>query len=291
MKARDAWQLARGGNSLMAGLGAIVGGVVLGGSPGDLHVWAAFLATAFIGAAGNILNDQTDEELDKVAHPERPLPSGRATRKGSNRLFIVCCMTGFLAAFASGGSHGNRLVLFAFANLTLLLVYERFLKKRGLPGNVLIALLVASTFPFGALAVADRVVAPQWLPVAAVALLAFLVNVARELLKDVEDMTADRGKRTTVPLQHGPLATAWGALALVAVADGAAFALANHPPPGWWAGFGSLLKGALVVIAIAGIAGLQRPAAAQRILKFGMAIALLAFLGGPLVPALLAPAG
>ncbi len=283
MKARDLLRLARVGNALMAGLGAVVGGVVVASPVPWMRLLFAFLATAFVAAYGNTLNDLADRDLDRVAHPNRPLPSKRVTPKQAESALIGFASIGLVCAVLAGG---YALLAFAAVNVGLLYAYERWLKTRGLAGNALVALLVASTFVFGAAATGAPFV--QWLPAATLAFLAFMSNLGREVLKDVEDADADRGHRRTVALKLGPRRAAQGALfpIVVACSTGASFAL--HAPSAWWRGFPAMLLAAVLVLAAGGIVGLRRASLGQRLLKAGMAIALLAFLSGPLVPLLLA---
>jgi geranylgeranylglycerol-phosphate geranylgeranyltransferase len=281
MKARDAWMLARGGNALMAGLGAVAGGVVSAAPVPWLRLAFAFLACAFVAAFGNTLNDLADLELDRVAHPERPLPSRRATPKQAQNVLVAFGSAGLVFAVLAGG---YPLALYAAATMALLHQYETRLKAKGVVGNLVVALLVAATFPFGALAAAAPV--ESWLPVVTLAGLALLVNLGRELLKGIEDADADRGHRRTVALTAGPRLAAGAALFAVLGACVFASLRVRHPSPGWWAGFPWLLGASLVVLAAGGLVGLRSAPRGQRVLKLGMLVALLAFLAGPLVPLL-----
>src|ERR1041385_1670901 len=193
-------EMARPGNAAMAGLGTLVGLEVV--RQGDLTVamWTAAPIAAFLVAAfGNVLNDVSDEDLDRLAHPARPLPSGRIGRRDAQVFAALLLAFGLWEAFVAAGPPA---LGFAAANALLLVVYERLLKARGLAGNVLIALLVASTFAFGAVVAGAPVRAwgVLWLLMA----MAALANLAREILKDIEDLEADRGQRRTLALSWGP---------------------------------------------------------------------------------------
>jgi geranylgeranylglycerol-phosphate geranylgeranyltransferase len=116
--------------------------------------------------------------------------------------------------------------------------------------------------------------------------LALLSNVAREVLKDVEDMAGDRGHRSTLPLQvgEGPAAGLAVYQALVAVLlSSLAFAYA---PAAWWHPWLLLLAAADALFLLAASLAFRAPGPSQRLLKLAMAVALLAFLAGPLVPRL-----
>src|SRR4030065_1251604 len=76
-------RLFRLGNCAMAAAGAFLAAVVCNGIAGLSEfaseiVFSLAVVMSFT-AAGNALNDYFDREVDKVAHPERPIPSGRVT--------------------------------------------------------------------------------------------------------------------------------------------------------------------------------------------------------------------
>src|SRR5688572_25216236 len=69
-------QLMRPGNALMAAVGGATGLAIAGGPLRDVElVLAATLPPLLIAAYGNVVNDLRDLELDRQAHPARPLPS------------------------------------------------------------------------------------------------------------------------------------------------------------------------------------------------------------------------
>lgn len=55
------------------------------------------VSTVCLYAGGVALNDYFDEDLDRVERPERPLPSGRISRRAARRLvvglFVMACLT------------------------------------------------------------------------------------------------------------------------------------------------------------------------------------------------------
>ena len=87
------------------------------------------------------------------------------------------------------------IVLFTVA---LLYVYSARLKRTVLIGNVLIGLMTGMAFIYGGVVVGrvERAVVP--------AIFAFLINLARELLKDSEDIEGDRIENAvTLPIKYG----------------------------------------------------------------------------------------
>ncbi|HJQ93336.1 MAG TPA: geranylgeranylglycerol-phosphate geranylgeranyltransferase [Candidatus Thermoplasmatota archaeon] len=274
--------LMRPGNCLMAAVGTLVGLVVARAGPLELHTWVAAPVAAFLLAGfGNVLNDLRDARLDAKAHPARPLPSGRIRVADARLWAFVLLAFGLYEAYLAAG---RATFAFALANALALAGYEAWFKRAGLPGNVLVAMLVASTFAFGAVAAGTdpRDWGLLWLLVA----MAFLANVARELLKDVEDQDADRGERTTLPLQAGPGPTRILAFFLVNAAVLLSVLAFFRSPDDWWLPWLGLLALADLAFVLAASLAWMHVGQAQRLLKLAMLLALLAFLGGPLVPLL-----
>jgi 4-hydroxybenzoate polyprenyltransferase len=71
-------------------------------------------------------------------------------------------------------------------------------KSKGLIGNISISFLVAAVILYGAASVDSM----SWL-VLYVAGVVFFTNLAREIVKDCQDMLADEGVRSTLPMKIG----------------------------------------------------------------------------------------
>jgi len=273
--------MMRPGNCLMSAAGVLTGlAVALPAGGVHLATWIGAPAAAFLLAAfGNILNDLRDERIDARAHPERALPSGRIGRRQA--IWTAGFFLGF-GLWEAWAAAGWPTLAFAGVNALGLVLYETAFKRLGLPGNVLIALLVASTFAFGALAAGA---APGewgllWLLIA----MAFLANVARELLKDIEDMPADSGQRETLPLRAGAGVARLLAFFLVNAAVLLSVLAFIRPPAGWSGLWLAVLAGADLLFVVGSSLAWMDVAQAQRTLKLAMLVALAAFLAGPLLP-------
>jgi geranylgeranylglycerol-phosphate geranylgeranyltransferase len=266
--------LLRPGNCAMTAFGVAVGAYVQAGAGAAAvlpQVGLAALAGFAFAGAGNALNDWLDRDVDRAAHPERPLPSGRATASDALRLQAG------LFALAAGAAAlvSPACFLFVLAALALMVSYEFRLKARGLPGNLAIGILTGAPFAFGALATGTAAA-----PVLLLALLATLATLGREIIKDVEDMAGDVGRRT-LPMRLGrdrALRVAQAALALGVLLSPLPWLL--RPGLGW-------VYLPLVGLADAGLllAALRAPRDAhrgQRDAKLGMLVALVAFAAGRL---------
>jgi len=177
----------------MAGLGAIIGAVASGLSPSVLFLYI-FFAVFFVTCAGMTINDYYDVEIDKVNAPQRPLPSGRMSKRQAFVYSIILFSLGILfSAFLN-----VYCFLLAFLNSILEWIYSRNLKRMFLLGNITVSYFTASAFIFGALITFDFQIA------GIIALLAFLANMGREIFKGIEDIKGDkRMKLDTLPIATG----------------------------------------------------------------------------------------
>lgn len=166
--------------------------------------WAEILIAAITGglvaAAANSINDYFDVEIDKINKPSRPIPRGDATRKEAWIEWFVLSIVAILLNLI--------LNLWALAivvcAVVILYSYSAYFKRTIIVGNVIVALMTGMAFIYGAVVVEnfDRAVVP--------ALFAFLINLAREIIKDVEDVEGDRMERAlTLPVRFGNKPSLW----------------------------------------------------------------------------------
>jgi len=92
------------------------------------------------------------------------------------------------------------LAVIYIAAVALMLTYDLGpeTKTKGLIGNVSISLMVAAVILYGA-ATVDSITRLSFL----VAGVVFFTNLAREIVKDCQDMLADEGERYTLPMKIG----------------------------------------------------------------------------------------
>jgi geranylgeranylglycerol-phosphate geranylgeranyltransferase len=160
---------------------------------------------AFMGA-GNAMNDIKDAAIDAQAHPNRPLPSQRITLEAAKKFVVVLWILSF--SLMAGGVYlliQNDATWWPLASIyivavALMLTYDLGpeTKTKGLIGNVSISLMVAAVILYGA-ATVDSITRLSFL----VAGVVFFTNLAREIVKDCQDMLADAGERYTLPMKIG----------------------------------------------------------------------------------------
>ena len=172
-----------------------------------LEVSSQILAVIFFIGAGNTMNDIKDVSIDREAHPERPLASGVIDINSANRfvkilwlLSITCLSIGAYSLYQSGNSIIGLLTIY-FVAVALMLTYDHGpeLKSTGLKGNISISVMVGAVILYGASSVGNLSAALVWWTAGVV----FFANLAREIIKDCQDMEADEGVRTTLPMTYG----------------------------------------------------------------------------------------
>ncbi|BAN89595.1 geranylgeranylglycerol-phosphate geranylgeranyltransferase [Aeropyrum camini] len=148
-----------------------------------LELVAVSVAGYCLSSVAMITNDLIDLEIDKVNAPNRPLPAGRISRSEAALLSVLLAATGLILA-----AYVDFITLaFYLAGLILSLMYNRFLKRTGLPGNIVVAALVSAPFIYASLE-AGGVKGPMLVFSAMV----FLAVLGREVAKGVPDVEGDR---------------------------------------------------------------------------------------------------
>jgi geranylgeranylglycerol-phosphate geranylgeranyltransferase len=259
-------------NSFVAGLAAIVAYLIDTGTviPESLLL---FFIVALITAAGNVINDFFDAEIDAINRPDRPIPSGEVSRGAARGFAITLFLAGILVSFFTN----SLCITIAIFNTLLLVAYASKLKRTPFIGNIVVAYLSASIFLFGgALNGLDGLV--RIIPIAAIT---FFAMLSRELLKDAEDIEGDRaGGADTVPIRIGIKKTTEFALITTVFAVAASFI-----PYFWWGVWylGGIITVDIIII-LAALRGLncETPACvkasmASSFLKAGMFASLVVF--------------
>ena len=186
-KIRALSDLVRPELPVTAGLCVLVGQVLaLGAFPSAGEAFLGFLVGFLVSGSAMISNDYFDLEVDRVNHPGRPLPSGRVTVHELAALAIAFSVLGLLSA-ALLGLPALALALGIWA---LGLLYNWRFKESGLPGNLMVAASVASTFVFGGVAVGAVNGA-----VLSFAALAFVFDLAEEIAAGAMDLKGDEKRK------------------------------------------------------------------------------------------------
>lgn len=273
-------EILRPGNAIMSAIVIILVAII--DRSFNMPIILAMLAVFFETAAGNVINDYFDYNIDLVNKPERPIPSGRISLKNGRNyaylLFALGTVCGFMISFITNNWIPFMIVLLADVVLYL---YAYKLKSTPLLGNLAVGFMTGFGFVFGGFTLNNPniIITSIYL-----GFFAFVMTTARELVKDIEDVEGDKleGART-LPILYGERTTAILAAILIII-DCALCPLLYHINI-----FGIYY---LAIIAIAAILFLysavlilknQERATAKKVskyLKIGMLIAFVSFIFG-----------
>lgn len=174
-----------------AGICVVVGQALgLGEAPEPGIAILGFLIGFLISGSEMVSNDHFDLDVDKVDHPERPLPSGQVSPYEVTALTAILSLSGLLIA----ASQGFMVLMFSVLIWALGMLYNWRLKSLGLPGNMMVALSVGATFVLGGMMVDRLDSGLVW----TFALMAGLFDLAEEISGGVMDAKGDalRGSRS-----------------------------------------------------------------------------------------------
>lgn len=174
------------------------------------------IASVLIAAAGYIINDYFDIQIDNVNKPERLILGKLIKRRWAMLLHLVLSLAGlFLTAIVA--MHLDNLLLLGlnFLSVLMLLLYSSTFKKKLLIGNIIISVLTA--WVVGVLFITEiRLNDTVYMQLNQAALgslykvtlfyagFAFIVSLIREVVKDMEDMEGDRRFGCeTMPIKWG----------------------------------------------------------------------------------------
>lgn len=91
----------------------------------DFRILLLSMATVCLYAGGVVLNDVCDSELDRVERPERPIPSGRASKNKAAFLAVILLAAGVALSLAVHPMSG----LIAFGVALAAVIYDKWGKK------------------------------------------------------------------------------------------------------------------------------------------------------------------
>jgi geranylgeranylglycerol-phosphate geranylgeranyltransferase len=147
-----------------------------------------FLVGFSLVASSMAINDILDAEIDRINNPGRPIPSGRVSETGAATFAVVALAVGLLLALVLSSLN----LVIAILAVILMLYYNRFGKRTGLPGNAIVSANLAIPFVFGGAVGGVKSILYVF------ALIAFLAGMGREVIKGMADIMGDskRGVRT-----------------------------------------------------------------------------------------------
>ena len=185
-------EIIRPGNAIMAVIAVLLIAIISGIF--TFKILLACIVVFIITGACNSINDYFDYKIDAINKPERPIPSGRISLNKAGFYSLALLLIGTILDFILGLLPG----LIALSTALLMVYYAYNLKKKVLIGNIVISFLTGLTFVFGG------VIVGEILTSIILGFFPFLTTLAREVVKDMEDVEGDRMEgATTLPIMRG----------------------------------------------------------------------------------------
>lgn len=188
------------------------------------HFSILTLSVVLTAAGGYVINNYFDTGIDAVNKPGSNPVGELISRKMSLFLYVMLTLGGIVSAVLFGESTGIRYaVLVVGMAAGLLYFYSSSYKKMLLAGNIIIALLAALNIFITILFDKNALLSTAVLVVVtAYTLFAFLLTLAREIIKDCEDAAGDRAfGANTLPVAAGIRTARISAAAILLLASGA----------------------------------------------------------------------
>ncbi|MGV3529153.1 MAG: geranylgeranylglycerol-phosphate geranylgeranyltransferase [Flavisolibacter sp.] len=175
------------------------------------------IASLFIAAAGYIINDYFDINIDRVNKPAKNVVDRVIHRRSAIIWHFVLSLLGVVLTGWAVGLSGWYIVLANLVSVFLLWFYSTSFKRKYVIGNVVISLLTswtilvlffAFTQPSDAYRSGDPVSVKFFRMAFLYAGFAFILSLIREAIKDMEDLEGDvKYNCRTLPVVSGVRAT------------------------------------------------------------------------------------
>jgi 4-hydroxybenzoate polyprenyltransferase len=181
-----------------------------------LNWWQLLLlisATGLLTASGNVINDIYDVAIDQINKPEKLLVTKSISESSAYNLYFVLTILAVICGFVLSNSLDKPILSSVFVGIAFVLyLYASSLKSMLLIGNLVISILVALVILITGVFELFPVITESSQPVfkflmerlLEFSLMAFLINLVREWVKDCEDINGDKaGGRNTLAIALG----------------------------------------------------------------------------------------
>lgn len=203
----------------------------------DLQWLLVAVATIFIAASGNVINDIFDQDIDRINKPEKRVVGKLISDKQAWNFYYALGSfglgSGMLLCWLMGNISNSLIFMLASGGLYF---YSYSYKRQFLIGNVVVALL-AGLVPFMPVYLSIMCKPESWMQLpwnpllVAFGFFSLLVTLIREIIKDMEDIKGDQLLRCqTLPIVIGTRFTKVMVVLLIGILIGAVAKLQYA----WW---------------------------------------------------------
>ncbi len=148
------------------------------------HLYVFVFSTICITAAGYIINDYLDVNIDQINKPQNVIIGSTITRKSAIKLHVGLTFLGFVLALLIS----PWLLMVEILTAIVLVKYSSSFKRQFLIGNSIVAILCGLILPI--LYLWNNLLSVKLLLVYAV--FSIWITLIREIIKDMEDIKGDR---------------------------------------------------------------------------------------------------
>lgn len=189
------------------------------------------LSTVLVAAAGYVINDIYDTDIDRINRPGKVIVGEELTEGQATRYFWLLAGAGVLFGLLAAISVDKwRLVTIPALMAVLMVFYAQSFKRKLIIGNVVVAF--AAAMVIGILPFYELQFAPQFeyrsglitayilIAAACYGGFAFLATLVREIIKDIQDMPGDSEEGcNSLPIAFGEKPAKIAALTLLLLTE------------------------------------------------------------------------
>jgi len=214
MEIKSFMTIIRPANCAMGGLTSIIGVMITRQFYIPLYSQLTFfiililsyLTYLFIAAAGNVINDVFDIEIDKINRPDRPIPSGVISLKQAKIYSIVLWAIGIILSFLTVpiSPAGFWCPIIAVFFSIIGFVYAAKGKIMGVFGNFMVAISFSFGYIYGGVITGALNQIASSLVIIIFFLSSFFMLQSREIIKGMEDVEGDKIRQVeTIAMVYG----------------------------------------------------------------------------------------
>ncbi|MEA1987294.1 MAG: geranylgeranylglycerol-phosphate geranylgeranyltransferase [Candidatus Marinimicrobia bacterium] len=177
------FKISRPINILLGSTAVLISATFFQNFPDILNIIFAMMVVMFLNAGANCVNDIYDIEIDKINRPNRSLPAGKLSINEVKNFAVILFLIGNGISFYLGNFP---FIISLIIATPLMVLYASKLKKIALIGNLLVSFILGLTFIFASTVFGNYMIG------VVPAVLAFLLTLIREIVKDMEDIDGDK---------------------------------------------------------------------------------------------------
>ena len=171
------------------------------------------LATCCIAAAGYIINNIYDQEIDQINNPKKRLVGTVISEKKAHNFYVFFNIIGVgVGLYLSNVIGKSNYIILFIVIASLLYLYASYLKKILIVGNLTVALCTATSIIIVPIFDLTPAIYPKnqsfmrdlFQLILYISFIAFYLNWIREMVKDVQDFKGDQAYQVrSLPVQFG----------------------------------------------------------------------------------------